>query len=216
MAQKKLFLILFLPFFCFAQYETEDWEERDSWMGLDVIFEKAGLQEGMTVGDIGCHEGYLSIHLANKVGSSGKVFAEDVNGTRIETLNKTLEERELTNVTTILGDYDNPKLPENSFDLIFIIDTYHEIRNYEKVLEHVKHSLKRDGRLILLEKLKDKVRGKSRQDQAYGHSLAPKYVKKELKAAGFEVIDQVLDHGDWENNPEKQMWFVVAKKTSIN
>jgi ubiquinone/menaquinone biosynthesis C-methylase UbiE len=207
------FIILFLPIFCFSQYETEDWEERDSWMGLDVIFEKAGLTVGMTVADIGCHEGYLSIHLAERVGSLGKVYSEDINENRLRTLDQTLIERKISNVSTILGDYDDPKLPKDSFDLIFIVDTYHEIYDYKKVLGHVREALKNGGKLLLLEKLKDKVRGKSRQNQAYGHSLAPKYVRQELKDAGFEVIDQVLDHGDWENNPEKQIWFIVAKVT---
>jgi len=211
MLRNTSFLILFLPLFCFSQYETADWEERDSWMGLDVIFEKAGLEEGMTVGDIGCHEGYLSIHLANRVGPLGTVYAEDVNKDRLETLDQTLAEREISNVKTILGNYDDPKLPKGSFDLIFIVDTYHEIDDYKKVLGHVCEALKTNGKLLLLEKLKNKVRGQSRQSQAYGHSLAPNYVKKELAEAGFEIIDHVLNHGDWENNPEKQMWFVVAK-----
>ncbi len=180
-------------------------------MGLDILFEKAGLREGMTVADIGCHEGYLSMRLADRVGALGKVYAEDINENRLRTLDETLSKFEISNVTTILGDYDDPKLPKEHFDLIFIIDTYHEIENYRKVLGHVRKALKANGKLVLLEKLKKWVKGQSRQNQALAHSLAPKYVKEELKVAGFEIIDQVLDHGDWQNNPEKQMWFVVAK-----
>lgn len=213
MPGKSLYLSLFLPLLFFGQYTKKEWEERDTWMDLELIFEKAGLEEGMVIADIGCHEGYLTIHLAKAVGPTGKVYAEDVNSSRLETLEENLNSAHLENVTVIYGDYDDPKLPENSFDIIFIIDTYHEIYEYQKVLGHVYRSLRQDGRLVILEKLKDKVRGKSRQAQAYGHSLAPKYVKAELKEANFTVLDQVLDHGDWENNPEKQMWFVVATKT---
>ena len=182
-------------------------------MKLDTIFQKAGIQEGMVVADIGCHEGYLSMHLARVVGPGGKVYAEDVNSYRLQRLEKTAREREISNITTIHGDYDNPKLPTGRVDLIFVIDTYHEIHAYEKVLGHFHDALKTNGKIVVLEKLKEHLKGASRSAQTKGHTLAPKYVKAELKKAGFTLIDEVLDHGQWERDPEKQMWFVVARKS---
>ncbi len=206
--------LLFILFSCanqYAQYSSEDWEERDTWMNVEEIFEMAQVKEGMHVADVGCHEGYLTLHLSKKVADQGKVYAVDVEQYRLDDLKEHLEERKVNNVEVILGDYNNPKLPSGTLDVIFVIDTYHEIDEYMKVLGHIKKALKPEGRLLMLEKLKTQKKGKSREEQARGHTLASKFVKEELKDAGFTIIKQIDDFGDWQENNEKQMWILVAE-----
>ena len=101
----------------------------------------------------------------------------------------------MNNVEVILGDYDNPKLPKGRLDVVIVMDTYHEIDEYMNVLAHIKKSLKPDGRLLILEKLKEQKRGKSREEQARGHTLSPKYVKEELQEAGFSITKEINDFG---------------------
>ena len=176
MEPKPLFLAFFFTVFAstnfFAQYSSEDWEERDTWMNVAKIFEMAQISEGMHVADVGCHEGYLTFHLSRKVASKGKVYAVDVEEYRLDDLKEHLEDRKVNNVEVILGDYDNPKLPKGRLDAVIVMDTYHEIDEYMKVLAHIKKSLKPGGRLLILEKLKEQKRGKSREEQASGHTLA--------------------------------------------
>ena len=90
-----VFLIFLLPTLGFCQYTESEWEERDSWMPLEEIYELANIKESMKVADIGCHEGYLSIHLAKIVGNDGRVYAVDVRADRLEKLSEHLEERNL-------------------------------------------------------------------------------------------------------------------------
>ncbi len=214
MEVKLLFQSLIFTFFSctnlLAQYSSEDWEERDTWMNVAKIFEMAQIQEGMYVADVGCHEGYLTFHLSKKVASEGKVYAVDVEEYRLDDLKEQLEEREVNNVEVILGDYDNPKLPKGVLDAVFVMDTYHEIEAYMKVLAHIKEALKPNGRLLILEKLKEQKRGKSREEQARGHTLSSKYVKEELEDAGFTITQKDQDFGAWQENEEKQMWILVA------
>ncbi|NQZ43551.1 MAG: class I SAM-dependent methyltransferase [Flavobacteriaceae bacterium] len=209
---KKSWYLFLLPLVAFSQYSADEWEARDEWMGLDNLFKHATVTLGMNVADIGCHEGYLTVRLARRVGSSGRVYAEDVNKVRLERLREHAQTLNLDNVVTLLGEYDNPKLPLESFDRIFVIDTYHEIYDFKKVLRLLHRSLKRNGQLIILEKLKRQLEGVSRQAQAFGHTMAPNYVKEELYETGFRVVDEDLNHGFWENDPDKRMWFVVAEK----
>ncbi len=194
-----------------AQYTEEDWEERDTWMNVSKIFELAEIEEGDQVADVGCHEGYLSFHLSKRVGETGKVFAVDVEEYRLDNLKEYIQERKVANIEVILGDYDNPKLPKGKLDAILVMDTYHEIDDYMKVLGHLKKALKPKGRILILEKLKENKRGKSRDEQARGHTLSSKYVKKELKEAGFSIAKEIKDFGDWQENEEKQMWIIVAE-----
>lgn len=193
-----------------AQYLEREWLERDTWMHVNELLDFAAVTEGNIVADVGCHEGYLSVHLAKRVGESGKVYAVDVNNYRLEALKSNAFDRNLGNIQTILGDYDNPKLPAGIFDAIFVIDTYHEMESHEAMLAHIKKAMKVNGKLVLLEKLKQHAIGKTRRQQTNSHTLSASYVKKELRKAGFKVVNEVQDFGDWENDREKQMWVVVA------
>jgi ubiquinone/menaquinone biosynthesis C-methylase UbiE len=193
-----------------AQYTEGDWKDRDSWMNVPRLFNWAGVEHGATVADIGCHEGYLSMHLAKWVGAEGKVFSVDVREDRLKTLKENAKKRKLYNVVPTLGDYDDPKLPANKMDVIFVVDTYHEIDEHVSMLSHIHKSLKPGGRILILEKLKDHARNKSRSDQANAHTLSPKYVKKELKDAGFTVTGEFIDIGNWENETSKKIWVLVA------
>ncbi|MEP3209979.1 MAG: methyltransferase domain-containing protein [Maribacter sp.] len=208
------FLLANILLCCFnsavAQYTEEDWEERDTWMNVAEIFALAEIEKGDQVADVGCHEGYLSFHLSKQVGATGKVFAVDVAAYRLDRLKEYIKERNVDNIEVVLGDYDDPKLSEGSLDAVIVMDTYHEISDYMTVLGHIKKALKPNGKILILEKLKQHKRGKSREEQVQGHTLSSKYVKQELQEAGFSITKEVKDFGDWQENEEKQMWIVVG------
>lgn len=205
--------ICFFAFAGFSQYAEYEWEDRDKWMDVSKIFNLADIQEGHKVADIGCHEGFLSVRLSKRVGDSGEVFAVDVRTDRLENLRENLEYRSINNVEIILGDYDNPKLPMEELDAVILMDTYHEIADYMKVLGHIHSSLRPGGRLLVLEKLKDKAKDKNRSVQTDAHTIASKYVKKELLQAGFEITESISDFGKWEREESKTMWILVARKS---
>ncbi len=194
-----------------AQYASDDWKERDTWMNVSEIFEMAHIEKGMHVADVGCHEGYLTVHLSKKVTADGQVYAVDVEEYRLDALKEYLDDRNIGNVEVILGDYDDPKLPSGMLDVVILMDTYHEIEEYLEVLGRIKEALKPTGRLLVLEKLKTHKKGKSREEQARAHTLSAAYVKKELKQVGFEIIKEVKDFGNWQKNEEKRMWILVAQ-----
>lgn len=207
-----LILFLFISQTIVAQYTESHWVERDSWMNVSDILDKAGVKKGSFVADIGCHEGYLTVHLANRVQHAGKVYAVDVREDRLAILKEHLIERNLTNVQVIHGDYDDPKLPKNALDVVIIMDTYHEMDDHMLILKHVYNSLKPGGKIVIIEKLKEHIKGKSRAAQKLAHSLEPTYVRKELLEAGFSIDYQHNDMGNWERNIYKVIWMLVAHK----
>ncbi|WP_422080208.1 class I SAM-dependent methyltransferase [Ulvibacterium sp.] len=214
MSQPRSLLCILLFTLClgqsFAQYIREDWDKRDQWMDVQTIFELAGVNEGHQVADVGCHEGYLTFHLSRQVGETGRVYAVDILSYRLENLKEHLKQEKVKNVAVIQGEEDNPKLPENKLDAVIIMDTYHEMENYTEVLFHVKKALKPRGRILILEKLKTHKRGKSRKEQTNAHTLSPNYVKKELEEAGFSIVREVHDFGDWKKEKDKPMWILVG------
>lgn len=195
-----------------AQYRESDWAYRDEWMDVERIFKLAGVTHGDTVADVGCHEGYLSIRLARAVGEPGRVYAVDVRKDRLETLENNASDRGISNIQTILGDYDNPHLPKGQLDVVIVMDTYHEIKSYMTVLGHLKNALKDGGRILILEKLKEHARDKSREEQVISHTLSSKYVKQELTESGFTIITEIRDMGYWEEETDKKIWLLLAQK----
>lgn len=204
-----LLMLLIIPGL-YGQYSESDWKDRDEWMKVMDIFEMAGVQKGNVVADIGCHQGYMSIRLAKYIGETGQVYSVDVREDRLNKLNDIAKERGIRNIHTILGDYDDPKLPEQSIDVAFIIDAYHEMKDYRQILLNVKKALKPNGRILVLEKLKSEMIGKSRQEQTLSHTISPAYVQNELKEAGFRGIQKENDLGFWEDDPEKRIWVLLA------
>lgn len=204
-----LLMVLIIPDL-YCQYSESEWKARDKWMKVTDIFEIAGIQAGNEVADVGCHQGYMSIRLAKYIGDTGMVYSVDVREDRLNKLNDIATKRGIGNIQTILGDYDDPKLKENSIDVAFIIDAYHEMKDYKQILLNIKKALKPDGRLLVLEKLKHKMIGKSRQEQTLAHTISPEFVENELTEAGFTVTTLEKDLGYWEEDPDKKIWVLLA------
>ncbi|MCU1236694.1 MAG: Methyltransferase type 11 [Candidatus Solibacter sp.] len=154
----------------------------------DLALKLIGIPKGAVVGDIGAGAGYLTWRIAGLTGPTGKVYANDIQPEMLELLQHNMKQRKITNVETVLGTYDDPKLPANSLDLVILVDVYHEFSEPQKMLRHIRESLKPDGRLVLLE-----YRG---EDPAVPirpeHKMTVAQVKMELEPEGFHV-DRVLE-----------------------
>ena len=157
-------------------------EEPDKAIGL------LGIAKGATVADIGAGNGYMTWRLAERVGPAGKVFANDIQPGMLAMLRQDMERRKLKNVETVLGTFDDPKLPPNAIDLVLLVDVYHEFSEPQKMLRRIRDALKQDGRLVLLE-----YRG---EDPAVPirpeHKMTVAQVRAELEPEGYRV-DRVLE-----------------------
>lgn len=196
----------------YSQYKKQYWESRNEWQNVSKLIELMKIEKDMKVADIGCHEGYMTVHLSSYLSNKGRVYAVDVVESRIEKLKKFLKEENKTNVIPIIGKYDDPLLPKNTLDAVIIMDTYHEIDANKKVLRKVYQSLKKGGRLLILEEIKTYRINNSRESQRSGHDIALRYVKKDLLQTGFVIEKEIPDFGRWENKEEEQMWILVAVK----
>jgi ubiquinone/menaquinone biosynthesis C-methylase UbiE len=106
---------------------------------------------GSTVADIGAGSGYFTERLARLVGASGRVYANDIQRGMLDLLRARLERERLTNVTLVLGDPADPKLPAGAIDMVLMVDVYHELSDPQTMLAHLRKALKPGGRLVLIE-----------------------------------------------------------------
>jgi ubiquinone/menaquinone biosynthesis C-methylase UbiE len=125
--------------------------EREAEEHPEQALDALAIQRGSVVADIGAGVGYYTWRLAERVGANGTVYGEDIQPEMLEGLAKTVAAHHLANVRPLLGRVDDPRLPARAIDLVLLVDVYHEFSEPEKMLDHIRDSLKPGGRLVLLE-----------------------------------------------------------------
>ena len=167
-----------------------DWlerSERESEEAPGAALDAIGVPKGAVVADIGAGVGYFSLRLATRVGPSGRVYANDIQPEMLAKLRQRADREKLTNIETVLGTEADPKLPRGKFDLILLVDVYHEFSQPEKMLDRLREALKPDGRMVLLEYRKEDPSIPIRSD----HKMSVAEAKTEVEAEGFRLAKTI-------------------------
>ena len=168
-----------------------DWlvrPERSEEEQPDKAIALLNIAKGATVADIGAGNGYMTWRLAERVGPTGKVYANDIQPEMLQMLRENMLQRKLKNVETVLGKFDDPKLPPNTMDLVLLVDVYHEFNAPQQMLRGIREALKPDGRLVLLEYRGEDPSVPIRPE----HKMTVAQVRAELEPEGYRV-DRVLE-----------------------
>jgi ubiquinone/menaquinone biosynthesis C-methylase UbiE len=155
--------------------------ERDSVNEAQTVMDLADIKEGMTVADIGAGEGYYTVRLGARVGPKGRVLAQDIDPAAIERLGQRVERERFDNVSIKLGAPDDPRLPEGSFDRIFLVHMYHEVTEPYAFLWRLRPALRPGGKVIVV----DTDRSTDR------HGIPPPLLFCEFAAVGFRLTEFV-------------------------
>ena len=155
-----------------------EWEESPEQM-LDAL----ELKQGQTVADVGAGVGYLTLRIAKRVGPTGKVYGVDVQREMLARLRKNAAKAKLSNVETVLGSENDPKLPAGQIDLILMVDVYHELSQPQLMLQNMKKALSPTGRLVLVEYRKEDPSIPIRLE----HKMSAVEVQTEVEAEGYRL-----------------------------
>ena len=157
--------------------------ERERQERTDLLIAGLTLSEDFVVADIGAGTGYFTFPVAARV-PEGKVFSVDIQPEMLALIEqrKTLEN--VVNVETVLGEADDPKLPDNEIDLAFIVDAYHEFSFPREMGERLKASLKPGGQLVLVEYRAEDPRVPIKRL----HKMSEMQVKQEMAAIGLDWV----------------------------
>lgn len=167
------------PVASFVSSRWSDEDSRDSAGEGNEVMARAGVTRSMTVADIGAGEGYYTIRLASRVGEKGRVLAQDIVPEVRNKLAERVNRERLDNVSVKLGTADNPGLPEDSFDRVFLVHMYHEIESPYAFLWNLRPATKAGGRVIVV----DANRPTNQ------HGTPPALLKCEFAAVGYKQVD---------------------------
>jgi SAM-dependent methyltransferase len=179
-----------------------NWLERSSREReerTDRLVTNLPLQTDSVVADIGAGTGYFSFRIAKRV-PKGRVLAVDIQQEMLDIIESRKSSGYPRNVETVLGSEREPGLPEESVDLILMVDAYHEFFWPREMGEAMVSALKPGGRIILVE-----YRG---EDPAVPikrlHKMTEKQARAEMEVLGLE----------WESNKNflPQQHFLVFRR----
>src|SRR5271155_2325184 len=124
-----------------------EYPDRDKKLQIDRVMDLLGITTGKNVADIGAGSGWFTVRAARRVGPTGAVLAEDINPLAIEHIGKRVLKEDLSNVRTVLGAPDDPRLPAGSVDAVLMLKVYHEIAHPVPTMKVLQRAL-RQGAMV--------------------------------------------------------------------
>ncbi|MBN2089378.1 class I SAM-dependent methyltransferase [candidate division KSB1 bacterium] len=172
-----------LPIACQWGENPDAWEKRHNEnQPPEQVMDSMAVKAGMTIAEIGAGRGRYAVHIARRIGPTGKIYANDIDQDALDYLNFRCKRDKIQNITTIWGTVTDPKLPKSTMDLIYIINTYHHLDDPVGLMKNVFHALKPDGKLVIIEHDPIKI------NEVSSHTTTQEKLIQQANEAGFKLV----------------------------
>ena len=168
-------------------HQGAGWLERKSRIDEetpDQAVRAMHLSADAVVADIGAGSGYFTFRIAALV-PAGRVYAVDIQPEMLDIIRKRMQRRSVSNVLPVLGEPDEPMLPENAIDAVLLVDAYHEFDYPYEMMRGIVQSLRPGGRVFLIE-----YRGEDpRIPISPLHKMTRQQATREMQAVGLVWVE---------------------------
>ena len=175
-----------------------------------MILDRVPMRTGITVLDIGCGTGFLTLELAQRCGPDSTVIAVDPWAPVMDRLRYKIAYLGLENIRLIQDDAANIDLPGSSVDVVVSNLGLNNFDNAEAVLQACYRATKLGGKMLLTTNPVGHMREFYRVfrdviiecgfpdrldafDAHVAHRQTVRSVSDMLTDAGFETVDSVID-----------------------
>ena len=159
----------------------------------DDVVENMRLEPGHVVADIGAGSGYFTFRIASKI-PDGKVLAVDIQPEMLQLIEDQKNEKNVSNIESVLGEVSDPNLALDSIDAAIMVDAYHEFSHPFEMINGIYKALRPGGRIFLLE-----YRGEDASVPIRPlHKMTQDQVRKEMDVFGL-VWTETLDFLPWQH-----------------
>ncbi len=180
-----------------------DYPEREQKLHIQQVMDFLGIAPGSAVADIGAGSGWFTVRAAQRVTPTGKVYAVDINPQAIAYVKKRAQQEGLTNVTTIQGAGDDPRLPAGSIDAVLLLKTYHEVAKPIELMRNLRRALRTSARIGIID----------RNGNGENHGVSKAIVVAEMDSAGYRLIGE---HDDLVKDDGMDYFLIFAAKPSVH
>jgi len=152
---------------------------REQKLQINRVMDILGFHPGKGVAAIGAGSGWFTVLAARRVGTSGTVYAVDINPEAIHHIEQRASSASLPNVKTILSKSDDPMLPKAAVDAVLLLKTYHEVADPVSLLQNLRSSLKPGAKVGIID----------RNGDGTNHGVGRKIVVEEASRAGYRLLE---------------------------
>jgi len=142
--------------FQLQQRPAEDYiklmDRPDRVVKVDEVIAKLQLKPGDIVADVGSGSGTFSIPMAKAIAPNGILYAVDIDQKMLDYVAERAKKEGVTNLRTVLGEYDDPKMPVKDVDVAFFHRTLHMIEHRQTYVTSTAKYLKPDGRIVVIDR----------------------------------------------------------------
>jgi predicted methyltransferase len=172
------------------EHRRDPARDRDRWMWQqpEKVMDVVGIKPGMAVADVGAGEGYFTFRLAQRVGSDGRVYAEDIDERGLRRIKELAAEDGLTNVELITGKKDDPLLPKAAVDLALMVNVFHFIERPLEFFGNLRTGLKPGATLVIVQWDSEKMSVEVELSPSDRDLYSQENLLKTLEDAGYEVV----------------------------
>lgn len=176
-------IFLFLAFTLF-EYSVFAQYSRDAWQQPEKIMDVVEIKPGMVIGEAGAGRGYFTFYLSERVGSTGKVYANDIDKAALRSIERRCERDSITNITTILGKEADPLFPAGELDMVIMMRAFHHFSDPVTWMKNVQSSMKSGAPLIIIDQDPDKA------GEGWNHFMTKAQVLASMQKTDF-VLDRI-------------------------
>jgi ubiquinone/menaquinone biosynthesis C-methylase UbiE len=174
------------------------------------LVEALALEEGMHVADVGAGDGEWAERLAGAVGTSGHVYATEIDEDDVEEIADRAAGAGLDNVTALLGTDTDAQLPAGCCEAILLRMVYHHFTDPAPMRASLRRALRPGARIAVIDL---EPRGDWRDlpgvPDRGGHGIRQEDLVAEMTSDGFEVVER---HDDWNGNGNR--YCVIFRRSS--
>ena len=146
----------------------------------ESIINRLSIEPNMTIADIGCGPGRVTIPLSKKITAPGKIVAIDLQPEMLERIKTNFSD--LKNIELRQQDVCHELLESDYYDIILLVNVLGELPEPDKALQNIFQALKAGGTVSVTETIFDP------------HFQSKSKVTTLLKAHGF---NNVKSFGPW-------------------
>jgi len=176
-----------------------DYPDRDQKLHINQVMDLLGITPGKTVADIGAGSGWFTVRAARRVTDTGKVYAVEINPAAIAYIKARAEKERLTDIATVLGSEDDPRLPPGSIDAVLLLKTYHEVAKPIDLLRNLRRALRPGARVGIID----------RNGNGENHGVQKKVVIAEAEEAGYRLL---AEHDDLVKDDRMDYFLIFVTK----
>lgn len=168
----------------------------ESFLDANEILNNLDLKGDEVFMDAGCGDGHIAMEARKLLNDNSRIYAVDIYEPSIDDLKKQIEEENINNIISLLGDFTNHvNVPNDSIDVVLMVNVFHgfnAVRKLDESVEEFKRIIKPGGKIAIM----DYKKQEAKHGPPYPIRMDPKEIEDLFNKHGLKCLNLINDIGE--------------------